>query len=196
MLQDFSFKIVHRPGLRHVNTDALSRNPVGSVAKDEDFGEEIQDITGAQADVPEGGAELLYAMTGKETEWMGVMRRDRRFVQHNACCFGINHHKHVSSHQLFMFDVQSEEDLSEELVSGEEAMLTHDEPLQHEKAQVVLKRKRPQYYDRRQQLELALVAQELSECGDPKLSPTELDEEEGYGVKHNYMLTSGGMPNV
>jgi hypothetical protein len=65
-------------------------------------------------------------------------------------------------------------------------MLTHDEPLQHEKAQVVLKRKRPQYYDRRQQLELALAAQELSESRDPELSPTELDEEEGYGVKHNY----------
>ncbi len=29
MLQDFSFKIVHRPGMRHANADALSRNPVG-----------------------------------------------------------------------------------------------------------------------------------------------------------------------
>jgi putative transposase len=29
MQQDFSFKIVHRPGLRHTNADALSRNPVG-----------------------------------------------------------------------------------------------------------------------------------------------------------------------
>ncbi len=28
MLQDFNFKIVHRPGLRHTNVDALSRNPV------------------------------------------------------------------------------------------------------------------------------------------------------------------------
>ncbi len=35
-------------------------------------------------------------------------------------------------------------------------------------------------------MELTLVAQELSEYGDPELSPTELDEEEGYGVKHNY----------
>jgi len=97
---------VHRPGLRHVNADALSRNPVGLAVEDENFGEEIQDITSARADVPEGGAELLCAMKGKETEWMGVRRRDRRFVQHNACCFGIHHHKHVSSHQLFMFDVQ------------------------------------------------------------------------------------------
>ncbi len=41
MLQDFSFKIVHRPGLRHMNADALSRNPVGLAVEDEDFGEEI-----------------------------------------------------------------------------------------------------------------------------------------------------------
>ncbi len=31
-----------------------------------------------------------------------------------------------------------------------------------------------------------LAAQELFEFGDPDLSPTELDEEEGYGAKHNY----------
>ncbi len=30
-----------------------------------------------------------------------------------------------------------------------------------------------------------LAAQELSEFGDPDLSPTKLDEEEGYGAKHN-----------
>ncbi len=50
---------------------------------------------------------------------------------------------------------------------------------------MVLKRRRPQYYDRKQQLELVLAAQELSEFGDPDLSPIELDEEEGYGAEHN-----------
>jgi len=63
MLQDFSFKIVHRPGLKHMNVDALSMNLVGSATDDEDFGAEIQDIAGAQVDVPEGGEELLYALT-------------------------------------------------------------------------------------------------------------------------------------
>jgi hypothetical protein len=52
MLQDFSFKIVHRPGLRHTNVDALNRNPIGSAADDDDFGEKIQDIAGTQVDVP------------------------------------------------------------------------------------------------------------------------------------------------
>jgi hypothetical protein len=59
MLQDFSFKIVHRPGLRHTNVDALSRNLVGSAADDDDFGEEIQDIVSTQADEPGEEGELL-----------------------------------------------------------------------------------------------------------------------------------------
>jgi hypothetical protein len=41
MLQDFSFKIVHRPGLKHANADALSRNPVGQAADDDNFSREI-----------------------------------------------------------------------------------------------------------------------------------------------------------
>jgi hypothetical protein len=183
MLQDFSFKIVHRPGLRHTNVDALSRNPVGSAADDDDFGEEIQDIAGTQADVPGEEGELLCVQTGEETEWMGVRRKDRRFVQHNACCFGINHKTCVGNHQLYMLDVALEEDLSEELVPGEEAVSTGDEPMQHEGARMVLKRRRPQYFDKRQQLDLVLAAQELSELGDHELNPTESDDEEDHGVK-------------
>jgi len=41
MLQDFSFKILHRRGLKHVNVDALSRNPIGQATNDDDFNEEI-----------------------------------------------------------------------------------------------------------------------------------------------------------
>jgi hypothetical protein len=59
MLQDFSFKIIHRPGLRHTNVDALSRNPVGSAVDDDDFDEEIQDIVGTQADALGGEGDLL-----------------------------------------------------------------------------------------------------------------------------------------
>jgi hypothetical protein len=41
MLQDFSFKILHRPKLKHTNVDAFSRNPVGQATDDDDFSEEI-----------------------------------------------------------------------------------------------------------------------------------------------------------
>jgi hypothetical protein len=36
-----------------MNADALSRNPVGLAEEDEDFGEEIRDITGAHPDALE-----------------------------------------------------------------------------------------------------------------------------------------------
>jgi hypothetical protein len=75
----------------HTNVDALSRNPVGSAADDEEFGEEIQDIASTQVDAHGGEGELLFVQTGEETEWLDVRRKDREFVQHDACCFGINH---------------------------------------------------------------------------------------------------------
>jgi hypothetical protein len=52
---------------------------------------------------------------------------------------------------------------------------------------MVLKRRRPQYFDKRQQLDLVLAAQELSELGDHELSPTESDDEEDHGVKSSYV---------
>jgi hypothetical protein len=186
MLQDFSFKIIHRPGLRHTNVDALSRNPVGSTANDDDFGEEIQDITGIQADVPGEEGEFLCVQTGEETEWMGVRRKDRRFVQHNACCFGINHWTCVGNHQLYILDVTSGEDLSEEFIPGEEVVSMGDEPVQHKgarKEEKKKKRRRPQYFDKQQQLNLVLAAKELSKFGDHELGPTESDDEEDHGVK-------------
>jgi hypothetical protein len=39
--------------------DALSRNSIGSAADDDDFGEEIQDITDIQANVLREEGELL-----------------------------------------------------------------------------------------------------------------------------------------
>jgi hypothetical protein len=183
MLQDFSFKIVHRPGLKHTNVDALSSNPVGSAVDDDDFGEEIQDIVGAQADAPEEEGGLLYMQIGEETEWMGIRRKDRRSAEHNACCSGIDHWTCVGNHCLYMLDVAPEDDQHEEFVPDEEAMSTGDELVQHEETRMVPNRRRPRYFDKRQQLDLVLGAQELSEFGDQELSPTESDEEEDHGVK-------------
>jgi hypothetical protein len=63
-----------------MNADALSRNPVGLAVEDEDFGEEIRDITGAHPDALQEGAELLCALAGEDMEWMGSRRKDRRCV--------------------------------------------------------------------------------------------------------------------
>jgi KaiC/GvpD/RAD55 family RecA-like ATPase len=63
---------------------------------------------------------------------MGIRRRDRRLVQHNACCFGINHWRYVNSHQLYMIDATSEEDPSEALLLDEKAVSTSEESMQNE----------------------------------------------------------------
>jgi hypothetical protein len=80
MLQDFSFKIIHQPGLRHTNVDALSRNPVGPATDDDDFSEEIQHIRNTQIDTPKEKGEILLVQTGKETKWLDVRRKDKEFV--------------------------------------------------------------------------------------------------------------------
>jgi hypothetical protein len=91
MLQDFSFKIVHQPGRRHTNVDALSRNPVKPTADDDDFSDEIQDIGNIQTDTHEEAGEILAIQTGKETKWLGFRRKDKGLLQHHECCFNINY---------------------------------------------------------------------------------------------------------
>jgi hypothetical protein len=119
MLQDFSFKIVHRPGFRHTNVDALSRNPIGPAMEDDDFCEEIQDIRNAQTDTHMEGGKLLFIQTGTEMEWLGIRRKDRESVQHHTCCFGINHSMCLSDHHLYVIEVVSKGEQPQELVPCE-----------------------------------------------------------------------------
>ncbi len=122
LLQDFSFKIIHRPGLKHANVDALSRNPVG-LAADDDFGDGIQDTT---VNVPEKERELLCIRKGEETEWIGVARKDRKFVQHGTCYFGINHRISANPHHLYMLDTTTEQEPVEESAPVEGSIDTQD----------------------------------------------------------------------
>jgi hypothetical protein len=66
MLQDFSFKILHRPGLKHTNVDVLSINLVGQAIDDDDFNEEIQDIGTVQIDTPEIMKKIFSVQYGKD----------------------------------------------------------------------------------------------------------------------------------
>jgi len=172
--------------------DALSRNPVGSAADDDDFGEEIQDIVDTQVDVHRKEGGLLYVETKEETRWTGVKRKNR---QHNAIHSGSNHWTWGGDHQLYMLNVAAVEDLFEEFSPGEEAVSMGDGLVQHGGARMVLKRRRPQYFDKRQQLDLTLVAQEMSEFGDHELGPTESNDEEDHRVK-SVALTYGRIQTV
>ncbi len=75
MLQDFSFKIVHRPGMRHANADALSRNPVGQAVDDDDFYQEIQDDPNIWGGSTNDDARMLAVQYGQDSEWLGIRRR-------------------------------------------------------------------------------------------------------------------------
>jgi hypothetical protein len=43
MLQDFQFKIIHQAGSKHLNVNALSQNPIGSLEEDEEFGSDVME---------------------------------------------------------------------------------------------------------------------------------------------------------
>jgi hypothetical protein len=89
LLQDFSFKILHRPGMKHTNVDALSRNQVGKAQDDDDFCEEIRDISTGGGDSVAGS--MFAVQCGRQSEWLGLRRQSVGLKQHHECCFGINH---------------------------------------------------------------------------------------------------------
>jgi hypothetical protein len=175
---------MHRPGLKHANVDALSRNPVGSAEDDDDFSEGIQDVI---ANASHEERELLYVQRGGKTEWLGVRRKDRRSIQHDACYFGINQWICLGHHHLYMLYVATGENPSEGSTPAVEVISGRAEPVQHKEVPVAIKRKRPQYLNKQQQLELVLAAQEMSELGDPSLSPTDSEDEEDCKGKTSCM---------
>ncbi len=178
MLQDFSFKIVHRPGFRHTNVDALSRNPTRPAKEDDDFCEEIQDIGDTQAGTHTEEGRLLVVQSGTEMEWLEIRSKGSKSVQHHTCCFGINHSMRFSDHHLYMIDIVSEDDHPQEVIPCEDEEKGKDETAQGSTAGVTQLRKKPHYYDKQQQLELVLAAQQLLEASEHDPQSKDLDEEE------------------
>jgi hypothetical protein len=102
--------------------------------------------------------EILIVQTSKETKWFGFRRKDKGLLQHHECCFSINHWCYARSHQFYMVDVVSEEDQPKELVPHEAEDTKGGEILQDNDVSLPLKRRRPHYYDKQQQLKLILPA--------------------------------------
>jgi hypothetical protein len=81
-----------------------------------------------------------------------------------------------------MVDVVSEEDQTKEFEPYEAEVARRSEIVQGEGVGVMLKRRRPQCYDRQQQLELVLAAQQLYEPGECDLVAARLDEGDEWGA--------------
>jgi hypothetical protein len=77
-----------------------------------------------------------------------------------------------------MVDVILEEDQLKELVPHEVEVAKGGEILQDNNVRLVLKRKKPHYYDKQQQLEPVLAAQELFESGEHDSISTDFNEED------------------
>ncbi len=184
MLQDFSFKIVHRPGMRHANVDALSRNSVGQAANDDDFRQEIQDDPNIQ-NGPTKATERVFAIQyGQDLDWLGLRRQLRGLIEHRRCCFGINHWRCSNPHQLFMLDFVTATNADEEAAPNIEVVgVAEDEDLEIADGKQTLQKGPLRYYGKRQELELVLAAQELSKLGDLEVDPTRSGKEENRGVE-------------
>jgi len=74
MLQDFRFKIVHRPSMRHANADALSQNPVGQATDDDDFRQEIRDDPNIQNEPAKATKRVFVVQYGQDSDWFGLRR--------------------------------------------------------------------------------------------------------------------------
>jgi hypothetical protein len=185
MLQDFSFKIVHRPGMRHTNVDALSRNPVGKAADDDNFSEEVQDIGTKQDESVEMIGGVFFVRHGEESKWFGLRRHSGGPTEHHRCCFGINHWRWSEAHQLFMLDALAEASQDEEDDSFEEDVEAVDSEEVRNSGSPKDKRVltgRPKYYSRQQQLELVLAAQELLKYGEHDEGDAKFDKQEACDV--------------
>jgi len=183
MLQDFSFKIVHRPGMRHANADTLSRNPVGQVVDDDDFYQEIQDDPNIRGGSTNDNVGMFDVQYGQDSEWLGIRRRIQGLTKHRNYCFGINHWRCSPHHKLFMLNPVTGIDTDEEAAPNVRvAGAAKDEDLEATQAKQALQKGRIRYYGKQQQLELILVAQELSGLSHHEVNLTELGKEEECGI--------------
>jgi hypothetical protein len=137
--------------MKHTNVDALSRNPVGRAADDDDFSEEIQDIGTKQDESVEMTSGVFSVRHGEESEWFGLRRHSGEPTEHHRCCFGINHWRWSEAHHLFMLDVLAEasqgkeDDLFEEDVGAADSEEVRNSGSSKDK-QVLMGK--PKYYSR------------------------------------------------
>jgi hypothetical protein len=61
--------------MKHTNVDALSRNPVGEAKDDDDFCEEIRDISTGQGNSVAMAGGVFSIQTGRQSEWLGLRRQ-------------------------------------------------------------------------------------------------------------------------
>ncbi|CAK9870201.1 unnamed protein product [Sphagnum jensenii] len=105
-------------------------------------------------------------------------------TEHRMCCFGINHWRCSDPHHLFMLDTVTTTDTDGEATPNVEVVgATEDENLETVDSKQTLQKGLIRYYNKRQQLELVLAAQELFEIGDREVDPIASGDEDKCGIE-------------
>jgi len=96
--------------MKHTNVDALNRNPVGEAQDDDEFCEEIRDVSTEGGDSVAMAGGMFVVQCGRRSEWLGLRRQSVGVKQHHECCFGINHRQWPKTQQLCMVEVLTDEE--------------------------------------------------------------------------------------
>jgi hypothetical protein len=151
---------------------------------DDDFRQEIQDDPNTQNELAKATERVFAAQYGQDSDWFGLRRQLRELTEHHRCCFGINHWHWSNPHQLFMLGSVAATNVDEETDPDMEVVgATKDDDLEAVNGKQTRKKGPLRYYGRRQQLELVLAAQKLSEPNDCEIDPTRSRKEEDRGLE-------------
>jgi hypothetical protein len=149
---------------------------------DEDFRQEIQDDPVTQQGMDEATEKVLAVRPDQHLECFEKLRRSSGLANHQRRGFGMNHGGSLDPHHLFVVDAVNAVEEGEETNRGvEEIEVVEDEELDAIVGERKPKQSQVKYYNKRQQLELVLAAQELSGIRGYEVETTV--EEEGTEVK-------------
>ncbi len=120
---------------------------------------------------------MLAVQKDQHLQWFEKLKRSSGMGSHHRRDFKINHGGSLNPHHLFMIDAVYAVDSTEEANPDvEETEAREDEEVDATVTEQRPKKGRVNYYDRQQQLELVLAAQELSGI-DNRADRAEMEEE-------------------
>ncbi len=155
---------------------------MGQALDDEDFQQEIQDDPHTQCGKLEIIEQMLTVQRNRHLVWRGTKRQISEHNESNKGQPGIKQWSNSDTQHVFMIDSVVISDSSDEAepsagrleAAKEEDQETTLNQLSHRRDTIT-------YYNRRQQLELVLVTQSMSEVGVHKVNLIVMDEDEQGG---------------
>ncbi|CAK9225763.1 unnamed protein product [Sphagnum troendelagicum] len=142
----------------------------------------LQDDPVTQQGMGEAAEKVVAVRPDQHPEWFEKLKRSSGLADHHMRGLGVNHGGSSDPHHLFVVDAVNAVEKGEETNRGvEEIEVVEDEELDATVGERKHKKNQVKYYNRRQQFELVLAAQELSGIRGYEIETT--IEGEGTKVK-------------